>query len=116
MRGYLGCWELAESILVALRLRASMNKALGDAPNPSGWHHKWCRPVGEKRGLLSRRRTSMSAEENVALVRRFWGARVGKRERGGVDETLARDFANRNKLVPGQKPEREGYLRGIAAF
>jgi len=33
-----------------------------------------------------------------------------------VDEMLAPDFVNRNKLVPGQDPGREDYLRGIAAF
>ncbi len=57
-----------------------------------------------------------SAEENMALVRRFWEARVVKRDLDAVDEMLAPDFVNRNKLVPGQKPDREDYLRGIAAF
>jgi predicted ester cyclase len=33
-----------------------------------------------------------------------------------VDEMLAPDFVNHNKLVPGQEPDREDYLRGIAAF
>jgi hypothetical protein len=33
-----------------------------------------------------------------------------------VDKMLAPDFVNRNKLVPGQEPDREDYLRGIAAF
>jgi len=58
----------------------------------------------------------MSAEENMALVRRFWEARVVKRDLDAVEEMLAPDFVNRNKLVPGQKPDREDYLRGIAAF
>jgi serine phosphatase RsbU (regulator of sigma subunit)/predicted ester cyclase len=69
-----------------------------------------------KSGLLARRRTSVSAEENMALVRRFWEARVVKRDLDAVEEMLAPDFVNRNKLVPGQKPDREDYLRGIAAF
>jgi hypothetical protein len=58
----------------------------------------------------------VSAEENMALVRRFWEARVVKRDLDAVEQMLAPDFVNRNKLVPGQKPDREDYLRGIAAF
>src|SRR5215204_3723107 len=58
----------------------------------------------------------MSAEENMALARRFMEARVVKRDLDAVDEMLAPDFVNRNKLVPGQEPDREDYLRGIAAF
>jgi serine phosphatase RsbU (regulator of sigma subunit)/predicted ester cyclase len=57
-----------------------------------------------------------SAEENMALARRFMEARVVKRDLDAVDEMLAPDFVNRNKLLPGQKPGREDYLRGIAAF
>jgi serine phosphatase RsbU (regulator of sigma subunit)/predicted ester cyclase len=58
----------------------------------------------------------MSAEENMALARRFMEARVVERDLDAVDEMLAPDFVNRNKLLPGQKPDREDYLRGIAAF
>jgi serine phosphatase RsbU (regulator of sigma subunit)/predicted ester cyclase len=58
----------------------------------------------------------MSAEENMALARRFMEARVVKRDLNAVDEMLAPDFVNHNKLVPGQDPDREDYLRGIAAF
>jgi predicted ester cyclase len=58
----------------------------------------------------------MSAEENMALVRRFWEARVVKRDLDAVDEMLAPDFVNHNKSVPGQESDREDYLRGIAAF
>ena len=58
----------------------------------------------------------MSAEENMALARRFMEARVAKRDLDTVDKMLAPDFVNRNKLLPGQKPDREDYLRGIAAF
>jgi serine phosphatase RsbU (regulator of sigma subunit)/predicted ester cyclase len=58
----------------------------------------------------------MSAEENMALVRRFMEARVVKRDLNAVDEMLAPDFINHNKLVPGPEPDREDYLRGIAAF
>ena len=58
----------------------------------------------------------MSAEENMALARRFMEARVAKRDLDAVDEMLAPDFVNHNKLVPGQEPDRVDYLRGIAAF
>ena len=57
-----------------------------------------------------------SAEENMALARRFMEARVVKRDLDAVAEMLAPNFVNRNKLLPGQKPGREDYLRGIAAF
>src|ERR687897_1373875 len=60
--------------------------------------------------------TSMSAEENMPLARRFMEARVVNRDLAAVDEMLAPDFINHNKLVPGQEPDREDYLRGIAAF
>jgi predicted ester cyclase len=58
----------------------------------------------------------MSAEENMALVRCFMEARVVKRDLAAVDEMLAPDFVNHNKSVPGQEPDREDYLRGIAGF
>jgi serine phosphatase RsbU (regulator of sigma subunit)/ketosteroid isomerase-like protein len=58
----------------------------------------------------------MSAEENMALVRRFMEAQVVKRDLAAVEEMLAPDFINRNKLVPGQQPDREDYLRGISAL
>jgi predicted ester cyclase len=58
----------------------------------------------------------MSAEENMASARRFMEAQVVKRDLDAVDEMLAPDFVNHNKLVPDQEPDREGYLRGIAAL
>ncbi len=57
----------------------------------------------------------MSAEDNMALARRFLEARIG-RDLDAVDEMLAPDFVNYNKSVPGQGPDREDYLRGISAF
>ena len=57
----------------------------------------------------------MSVEENMALARRFMEARV-KRDLDAVDEMLAPDFVNHNKLVPGQETDREDYMRGISAF
>src|SRR5918997_6719341 len=117
---------LEQTILDALRLgsiqdracelprillpRTPVNKLPVNAPDSSGWHHGCCcRPL-EKPRVGQRRRTSMSAEENMALVRRFWEARVVKRDLDAVDEMLAPDFVNHNKSVPGQKPDREDYL------
>jgi hypothetical protein len=50
----------------------------------------------------------MSAEENMALARRFLEARVAKRDLDAVSEMLAPDFVNHNRLLPGQEPDREG--------
>jgi serine phosphatase RsbU (regulator of sigma subunit)/predicted ester cyclase len=58
----------------------------------------------------------MSAEENMALARRFLEARVAKRDLDAVDEMLTPDFVNHNRLLPGQAPDREGYLRAISAY
>jgi serine phosphatase RsbU (regulator of sigma subunit)/predicted ester cyclase len=58
----------------------------------------------------------MSAEQNMALARRFIEARVIKGDLNAVDEMLAPNFINHNKLVPGQEPNREDFLRGIAAL
>ena len=58
----------------------------------------------------------MSAEENMALVRRFMEARVTKRDLDAVDEMLAPDFVNHNRLLPGQESDREDYMRGISAY
>jgi predicted ester cyclase len=58
----------------------------------------------------------MSAEENRALARRFMEARVVKRDLNAVDEMMAPDFVNHNRLLPGQESDREDYLRGIAAY
>jgi len=58
----------------------------------------------------------MSAEENMALVRRFMEARVVMRDLDAVDKMLAPDFVNHNKSISGQGHDREDYLRGISAF
>jgi serine phosphatase RsbU (regulator of sigma subunit)/ketosteroid isomerase-like protein len=54
----------------------------------------------------------VSAEENKALVRRFWDAQM-KGDLQTLDELLAPDFVDHN-LLPGQDPGREGFMRGIA--
>ena len=57
----------------------------------------------------------MSVEENMALARRFCEARVtGNLD--AVEEMMAPDFVSHTKLLPGQKPGREGEIRAIAEF
>jgi serine phosphatase RsbU (regulator of sigma subunit)/predicted ester cyclase len=76
-------------------------------------------PTSRKKnaGRPGEEEAAVSSEvENMALARRFMEARVVKRDLDAVDEMLAPDFINHNKLVPGQEPDREDYLRGIAAF
>src|SRR5215211_3432686 len=58
--------------------------------------------------------TSMSAERNKALVRRFLEAHANG-DLDTVDEMLAPDFVDHN-LIPGQRPGREGYLRALTEF
>jgi ketosteroid isomerase-like protein len=43
----------------------------------------------------------MSAEENLALARRFLEARVAERDLDALDEMLAPDFVNHNRLLSG---------------
>jgi len=49
----------------------------------------------------------MSAEENMALARRFMAARV-KGDLDAVDEMLPPNFVSHTELLPGQEPGREG--------
>jgi predicted ester cyclase len=58
---------------------------------------------------------SSQAEENKALVLRFFEARV-KTDLDALDKMLAPDFVSHTKLLPGQPPDREGYKRTIAEF
>ena len=51
--------------------------------------------------------TSMSAEENKAIARRFMEARV-EGDWDALVEMLAPDFVSHSKLVPDQPPGREG--------
>jgi steroid delta-isomerase-like uncharacterized protein len=55
------------------------------------------------------------AEENKALVRRFLEA-TAKGDWDAVDEMLAPDFVNHNKVLPDQEPDREGYKRANSAY
>src|SRR5215211_6027030 len=57
--------------------------------------------------------TSMSVEENLAFAHRFLEARATG-DLDALDELLAPDFVNHNRLLPGQEPGREGYKWAIA--
>jgi predicted ester cyclase len=58
---------------------------------------------------------SSEAEENKALVRRFFEARV-KTDLDALDKMLAPDFVSHTRVLPGHKPDREGYKRTIAEY
>ena len=51
----------------------------------------------------------MSAEENKALVRRFFEAQVSG-DLHAMKEMMGVDFVD-HSVLPGQDPGREGYLR-----
>ena len=57
----------------------------------------------------------MSAEQNKALVRKFFEEVWSKGNVAVVDELLAPDFVDRS-LLPGQESSREGYKRSITEF
>jgi serine phosphatase RsbU (regulator of sigma subunit) len=61
---------------------------------------------------LARRRTSVSVQENKALVRRLIEANA-KADLDTLDKLLAPDFVD-HSLVPGQEPGREGFMQQIA--
>jgi serine phosphatase RsbU (regulator of sigma subunit)/predicted ester cyclase len=60
--------------------------------------------------------TSMSAEQNKILVRRFFEAHEGKADLDALDQMLAPDFVSHIKRLPGQQPDREGYKWAIAQY
>jgi serine phosphatase RsbU (regulator of sigma subunit)/predicted ester cyclase len=99
-------------IFQTVSLGTWVNRLPVSAPNHSGWHYGWCcRPLGEEREL-ARRSTSISAEENKALVRRFMEARA-KADLNAIEEMMAPDFISHG-LLPGQQPGREGLKRSIS--
>ena len=60
----------------------------------------------------------MSAEENMALVRRFFEARANA-DLDAIDEILAPDFVVHTKLFPGQQSDlsdREAYKRSVTEY
>jgi predicted ester cyclase len=72
-------------------------------------------PTPWKTWVGKRSRTSMSVEENKALVRRLFVAR-GKTDLDALDKMLAPEFVSHTKLLPGHKPDREGYKRTIVEY
>jgi predicted ester cyclase len=54
----------------------------------------------------------VSAEENMALVRRFFEAQ-GEGDLDALHEILAENFVDRS-LLPSEDPDREGYKRSVA--
>ena len=57
----------------------------------------------------------MSVEENKALIRRFFEARV-KTDLDALDKMLAPNFVSHTRVLPGHKPDREGYKLTIAEY
>jgi serine phosphatase RsbU (regulator of sigma subunit)/predicted ester cyclase len=57
----------------------------------------------------------VSAEENMALARRFLEANF-KGDLDAMDEMMAPDFVGHTKLLPDQQPDREGQIRAYAHF
>jgi serine phosphatase RsbU (regulator of sigma subunit)/predicted ester cyclase len=70
--------------------------------------------VGETR-VDKEEKTPMSAEENMALARRFMVVKVTG-DLKAMDEMMTLDYVNHTKLVPGQQPGPEGEKRAIAQF
>jgi len=58
---------------------------------------------------------SSKAEKNRALVRRLFEAGV-KTDLVALDKMLATDFVSHTKVLPGHKPDREGYKRTIFEY
>jgi len=58
----------------------------------------------------------MSAEQNKALVRRFFEAHEGKADLDALDKMLAPDFVSHVRRLPGQQRDREGYKWAIAEY
>src|SRR5215218_2372534 len=76
----------------------------------------WCQLV-EKMWVDKKEEAAVSsqAEENKALVLRFFEARV-KTGLDALDKMLAPDFVSHTKLLPSQQPDREGYKWSVAEF
>src|SRR5215210_3904997 len=64
---------------------------------------------------LARGGTCMSAEENMALARRFMEARV-KGDLDTLEEMMTPDYVSHAKLLPDQQPDREGEKWVAAQF
>src|SRR5215213_598157 len=98
--------------------RTPLNTATVDVPGLAGWHHSWPRPLGERELAPMEEQAPVSAEENLALVRRLFEARA-KADLDAIDEILAPDFVVHTKLFPGQRSnlsDRQAYKRSVAEY
>jgi predicted ester cyclase len=75
-----------------------------------------CRPLGRRTGVDKEEEAAVSsAEENMALARRFLEARI-KGDLDAVDEMMASDFVSHTKLLPDQGPDREAQKWAVSKF
>ena len=98
--------------------RHLMKKLPVDAPDPAEWHHahrtncwrnaSW--PGKEAEAPMS------SAEENMALARRYLEAIVVKGDLDAMEEMMAPDYVRRTPLLSVQEPDREGLKWAIAQW
>src|SRR5215216_1794638 len=91
--------------------RTRVNKPPVNAPYSSGWHHVWCRSIGETQ-VGKEEKAAVSAEENKALVRRFFEEVYNRGNLDLADEVLAPDFAWK---LPGKDADIEDYKQWIAS-
>src|ERR671911_1029874 len=81
---------------------------------PSGIMLSWSHSDRERRGGMEEEAAVSDAEENnKALVRRFFEARV-KTDLDTLDKLLAPDFVSHTNRLAGQPSEREGYKLQVA--
>src|SRR3712207_674215 len=79
---------------------------------PSGIMLSWSHSGRERRGGKEEEAAVSDAEENKALVLRFFEARV-KTDLEALDKMLAPDFVS-HTAAPGQQLDRESYMRHAA--
>src|ERR671920_77390 len=72
-------------------------------------------PARWRKRKLARGETSMSAQENMTLARRFIEARV-KADLDALEEMMTPDYVSHAKLLPDQEPDREGEKWVAAQF
>src|SRR5215204_7483820 len=72
-------------------------------------------PTRWRKRKLARGGTSMSAQENMTLARRFTEARV-KADLDALDQMMTPDYVSHAKLLPDQQPDREGEKWVTAQF
>src|SRR5215212_6943344 len=72
-------------------------------------------PARWRKRKLARGETSMSAQENMTLARRFLEVRV-RADLDALDEMMTPDYVSNDKLLPDQQPDREGEKWVAAQF